>query len=218
MSVYKQAFANMKLGALILFFCLMMSMALNFALGYWLYVTPKEQSIYVPPQIPTTGLTLKQKTISGSEVYAFAFYVWQSIQTWPVNGADDYKNNLAKYGVYLTPEFKNVLEREGKQMYNQGFLFDHQQGTFGDAGTSYSKKNVKYIGHGTWLIHLVMRTINRVSPANQGKAFAQSHVVRDAVTSFVFKVVQTKASPDFNPWGLAIAGYAVPPKEIKNFK
>ena len=218
MSVFKQALANAKLSILLLLLCFIFSMLLNIFLGVCLYRAAKYPAVYIPPHIPDSGLVIKSGKIANSEVYAFTYYIWQSIQTWPVNGSDDYKNNLDQYAPYITPAFKNVLENEGKELYNQGFLYGHQQTMFGANGGTYSPSDVKYLGHGAWLVHLTMRTINRVAPENNSKAFESSHVVRDAQTSFVFKVVRYAYAPDKNHWQLAIAGYEVPPKVNKIYK
>lgn len=218
MTVFKEALANAKLVGLVLLLCFLISMALNGFLGFCLYSVPKKLSIYVPPHIPDSGLSLKGNQTSNSQVYSFAYYVWQSIQTWPVNGGDDYKKNLDQFASYITPEFKNVLEDEGKEFYSQGFLYGHQQAMFGAGDSLYKSENVKYMGHGEWLVHLIMRTVNRVSPIDQSQAFVSSHVVRDAETSYVFKVVKTNYAPDVNHWHLVIAGYEVPPKVNKIYK
>ncbi len=218
MSIFKQALANAKISILLLLFCFVLSMFLNIFLGICLYRVPKKESIYIPPHIPNSGLTIKAGAISNSEVYAFAYYIWQAIQTWAVNGAEDYKKNLDQYAPYITPNFKNVLEQEGKALYAQGFLYGHQQMVFGAEGRTYSANSVKYIGHNTWLVHLDMRTINRIAAGDNNQAFVSSHVVRDAETNFVFKVVKYDYAPNQNHWHLAIAGYAVPPKVSKIYK
>ncbi len=215
---FKQALGNAKLTILSLLIAFIMSMGLNFYLGFCLYKVPSQQSLYVPPNIPLSGLTLKAGKTSNSQVYAFAYYIWQSLQTWPVNGFKDYKDNIDKFSPYITPGFKNVLENQGKQLYNKGFLYGHQQATFGANGSLYNPKNVRYVGHSTWLVHLDMRTINRVMPPNGSSAFEGSHVVRDAETSFVFRVVRYDYAPDQNHWHLAIAGFAVEPKVVKIYK
>jgi integrating conjugative element protein (TIGR03746 family) len=216
--MFKQALANAKLLGLALLFCFLFSMLLNGFLGFCLYSVPKKLIVYIPPHIPESGLSLKGNQTSNSQVYSFAYYVWQSIQTWPVNGSDDYKKNLDRFAPYITPDFKNVLEKEGKDLYSQGFLYGHQQAMFGASDNVYKPENVKYMGHGEWLVHLVMRTVNRVAPIDQSKAFVASHVVRDAETSYVFKVIKTNYAPDKNHWHLVIAGYGVPPEVRKIYK
>ena len=217
-SAFKHALGNAKLMILSLWFAFVVSMSLNFYLGACLFKVPSTQSLYIPPHIPLSGLTLKSGQTSNSEVYAFTYYVWQSLQTWPVNGLKDYKDNIEQFSPYITPEFNNVLRAQGKQLYQSGFLYGHQQAMFGANGSLYNPNSVRYRGHGTWLVHLDMRTINRVMPANGSSAFEGSHIARDAQTSFVFKVVRTNYAPDKNHWHLAMAGFAAPPKVIKIYK
>jgi integrating conjugative element protein (TIGR03746 family) len=218
MSRFKQALGNAKLAILSLGFGLTLSFALNIFLGLALFNVPKQITVNVPPGIPASGMKIKANNVTPARIYAFTYYIWQSLQTWPDNGLNDYANNLKNFSPYLTVAFQNVLKEEGKKMNEQGFLFKHQQMTFGINGSSFDAKNVKYIGNGTWLVRLSMRTINAVAPPEEGKGFSESHVAMDAETSFVFKVVRYDYAPDKNLWGLAIAGFATPPKVEKIHK
>lgn len=218
MSIFRQSLANAKLTILSLSLAFIASMLLNFYLGFCLLKVPSSLSLYVPPHIPDSGLKLKSGKIDKEQVYAFTYYIWQSIQTWPVNGFKDYKKNLDKYSAYLTPDFQNILKTQGNLLYKQGLLYGHQQATFGANGSAYNPKDVRYVGHGTWLVHLDMRTIDRVMPSDGSQSFEGSHVSRDAQTSFVFKVVKSDYASDKNHWHLAIAGYALAPKIIRVFK
>lgn len=215
MTQFKQALGNAKLTILSLGFALILSFIINVFLGIALYKVPKSITVNIPPAIPESGLKVKAGAITSARVYAFTYYIWQSIQTWPNNGLEDYSNNLTNFSPYLTVDFQNVLKDEGAKMNTQGFLFQHQQMTFGIDGSSFDPKDVKYVGDGTWLVHLSMRTINAVAPPEKNQGFSESHVAMDAQTSFVFKVVRYDYAPDKNHWGLAIAGYAVPPKVVK---
>tara|TARA_R110000868_G_scaffold266583_1_gene525841 strand:- start:59567 stop:60223 length:657 start_codon:yes stop_codon:yes gene_type:complete len=218
MSVFKHALANAKLLIIVLMLCFMCSMLLNSILGYFLYAVPNKITVYVPPRIPASGIDLKGGLPSDAEVFSFTYWTWQSLQTWPTDGYVDYKKNLNTFAPYVTPAFQLMLKKEGKTEYDAGFLHGHQQATFGASGSMYDPKNVKYIGHGTWLVHLNMRTINRVTPANGSGAFEGSHVDRDAETSYVFEVVQTNYAPNENYWHLQLAGYATQPKVIHIYK
>jgi integrating conjugative element protein (TIGR03746 family) len=215
MNVFKQALGNAKLAILALGFALVLSFSINLFLGFALYRVPKTITVNVPPVIPDNGLRVKAGSVTPARIYAFAYYIWQSIQTWTHDGLNDYAANLKTFSPYLTSDFQNTLKQEGKKMNAEGFLFKHQQMTFGANGSGFDPENVKYIGDGVWLVHLVMRTINAVAPPNDTHAFSEAHVAMDAETSFIFKVVKYNYAPDKNKWGLAIAGYAAPPKTIK---
>lgn len=217
MSYFKQALGNAKLAILALGFSLVLSFLLNIYLGFALFWVPKSMTVFVPPQIPGQGFHTKASQMSNSRVYAFTYYIWQSLQTWPNEGVADYKNNLKALSPYLTLGFKNTLVEDAKKQYEAGFLYKHQQLTFGVAGTAFEPRDVNYRGHGTWLVHLTMRAINSVSPPDDESGFESSHVASDAVTSFVFKVVQIPVSQK-NKWGLAMDGFASPPEQLKTLK
>ncbi|MCK4609175.1 MAG: DUF2895 family protein [Gammaproteobacteria bacterium] len=218
MSRFKHALGNAQLAIICLAFALVLSFVLNVFLGVFLFRVPNDITVNVPPAIPASGLKIKPGEINSARVYAFTYYIWQALQTWPVNGKHDYVDNIKKFAPYLTMSFQNTLKEEGKKMDEQGFLYKHQQITFGVLGSSFSPKEVRYIGNGTWLVHLRMRTINAVAPPEENKSFNESHIAMDAETSFVFKVVRYDYSPDKNHWGLAIAGYAAPPQVKKAYK
>lgn len=214
MTKFKQALGNAKLAVLALGFGLILSFGINIFLGFSLYRVPETITVNVPPVIPDSGIRLKANTITPARIYAFAYYVWQSIQTWSHDGLSDYAANLKNFSPYLTSKFQNTLKDEGKKMSTEGFLYKHQQMMFGADGNSFSPEDVKYI-NGAWLVHLNMRTINTVAPPDEEHGFSESHVAMDAETSFVFKVIKYDYAPDKNHWGLAIAGYAAEPKVIK---
>jgi hypothetical protein len=50
--------------------------------------------INIPPQIPVNGITLSADTVPAATVYSFAYYVWQGINHWSTDGAQDYKKGI----------------------------------------------------------------------------------------------------------------------------
>ena len=214
MTVFKQALANAKLFILLLLLINGILASVAFYAINGLINAPTKMDLYVPPAIPDTGMFVKVGEIPSSTVYSFAYYIWQSLQTWNTNGEVDYQKNILTFAPYLTDSFKDELKSESVALDNQGLLLNHEQETFNADNTGFDPNNVKYIGNNTWLVHLVLRTVNRVATDKDNGSFSESHVVQDATTSYVFKVIKTDAAISNNHWQLQIAGFAVAPKTI----
>jgi len=172
----------------------------------WMHSQSKIQ-VEVPPQIPESGLTLSQGEVPKTTIYSFAFYVWQSVNHWSKDGMADYKQQITQFSPFLTPNFKLKLVQSYNHLLNDGELQDRIRLMQGIAGSEYSPDDVKYIGHGTWIVHLSMRLTEMMN--------ANAKVVKDAQMLYTLKVVRYDADAKANPWGLAIAGFNTSPARLK---
>ena len=59
--------------------------------GWW--SAPRDLTIHVPPDL-RSGSTRKWWEVPPESVYAFTFYVFQTLNRWPTNGEEDYARNL----------------------------------------------------------------------------------------------------------------------------
>lgn len=218
MTVFKQALANAKLLFLSLFFIILLLVGLCVYSVHGLISVPTHMTVNVPPAIPDSGLTLKANEVPTATIYSFTYYIWQSLQTWLSNGEQDYQKNLMTFSPYITDDFHNELSNEANGLDRQGLLLDHEQTTFNATQSGFTPDDVKYLGHDTWLVHLVLRSVNRIATKSGDASFATSHIVSDATTSYVFKVIKTDLAPRSNHWQLQLAGFAVPPKRVKDFQ
>lgn len=163
--------------------------------------------VYIPPKIPSSGLTTTSKAVPLATVYGFAFYVWQSVNHWENDGLQNYKQQITQYSPYFTPTFKNSLIQNYNNLLNQGELQDRIRIMQGMSGSEYSPLDVKYIGHDTWIVYLKMRLTEMIN--SNGK------IVKDVQMYYTLKVVRYDVDPNSNHWGLAIAGFAASPARIK---
>jgi len=170
----------------------------------WMH-TQSRIRIEIPPRIPESGLTLTQGDIPETTLYSFAFYIWQTLNHWPENGLLDFKQKITQNAPYLTPDFKETLIQNYNQALAQGELQDRIR--ILQPIASYSPKNVRYLGHGTWLIHLQMHLIERLH--------SNTKVVKDVLMDYTLKVMRYNVDAKQNPWGLALAGFAKSPKRLK---
>ncbi len=179
----------------------------NIATEFFWHHSQNSMRVYIPPKIPSSGLTTSSNSIPRSTVYGFSFYVWQSVNHWSADGMQNYKQQITKYSPYFTPAFKNSLVENYNNLLNQGELQDRIRIMQGMAGSDYSPSDVTYIGHDTWIVHLKMRLTEMMN--SNGK------IVKDVQMYYTLKIVRFDVDPNTNHWGLAIAGFAEHPARIK---
>lgn len=217
MSPFKQSLGNAKLAIACLCVAMILSFALNIFLGVMLYSVPKNMTVFVPNRIATGGQNLKADQISNPQVYQFAYGTITNLLTWDTNASKAFPKKIKANSPYISGKFQNYLKAQGTQMQSAGFLFGHTQITYGVNGSSFNPKNVKYIGNHTWLVKLVLRSVNYVASAN-GDGFAKAHVASDTATSYVLKISKFPIIKGFNETGLRIDGYAITPKQVKVYQ
>jgi len=171
--------------------------------------TQSNLTIHLPPEIPTSGLTMKAKAYPKSQVFAFAFYIWQSINHWPNNGAKDYQDTIKQLSPYLTPQFKHNLMEDYNTRFNQGELQDRIRMMQGMNGSAFNPKDVLYLGHGTWLVHLQMRLSEYMNTS--------ANVIKDTQVMYNLRVVISQKDANQNQWGLALDGFSSTPKRLNTF-
>jgi integrating conjugative element protein (TIGR03746 family) len=190
-----------------LWFVIAMAFLVNaLAVFGWMHSQTKIK-INVPPRIPESGLTITQGQVPKTTVYSFAYYVWQSINHWSINGMLNYKQQITQFSSFLTPSFKLKLVQNYNNLLNQGELQDRIRTMQGMSGSEYVPQDVKYVGHGTWIVHLKMRLTEMMS--------SNAKVVKDVQMYYTLKVVRYNVDAKQNPWGLAIAGFAANPARLK---
>lgn len=168
----------------------------------WMHAQAKIQ-IEIPPAVPESGLTLTEGQVPDTTIYSFAFYIWQSINHWPNDGMQDYKNQLSQFTPFLTPGFKIKLANNYNQLLNEGELQDRVRLMQGVAGSEYQPGDVKYLGHGTWIVFLDMQLTEMMN--------ANAKIVKDVNMQYALTVVRFNVDAKTNPWGLALAGFAESP-------
>lgn len=185
------------------------SFVVNLCLILSWHSSQQKIEVYIPSQIPTTGLIQKANKVLPTTVYSFAYYIWQSINYWPQNGAEDYKKAIEQFSPFLTPRFKNFLIKDYNERFNQGELQERLRNLQGLNGTAFETKDVEYIGHDTWLVHLRLRLNEHMSMnANQ---------VKDVALNYTLRIVCYEINSKINPWGLAVDGFVANPERIQTY-
>ena len=167
--------------------------------------SPSRLTLYLPPDIHN-GATLKADSIPDPLIYSFAYEVWQELNYWSNEAGEDYQKNIRTYWSYLTPKFKAELLEDYADLKTSGKVqrIRYLQGL---SGAAYESGNVKKLGNDTWEVDLKMRLTE----------FKNNQIVKDIEIIYPLKITRINASPQNNPYGLALAGFVAEPQRQKTY-
>lgn len=206
---FQHALANAWLSIHILWVALGCLLVLNLALMIGWHHAQKSIHVYIPPQIPVSGITQNANHIPVSSIYSFAFYIWQGINYWPDNGVTDYKKNIEQFSPFLTPKFKQALLRDVQDRQTHGELQDRLRHLQGVNGSTFEAKDIESLGHDTWMVHLQMRLSEQMN--------MNGNAVKDVILHYALRVVRYDVNAKQNPWGLALDGFVENPERIHTY-
>jgi integrating conjugative element protein (TIGR03746 family) len=209
MTRFQNVLENARLAIQVLILALGLLFISNILLIIGWYNAQEKIEVHLPPQIPADGLTLQAGQYPPASVYSFAYYIWQSINNWPKNGTDDYKQAIQQFSPFLTPTFKAFLIRDYNNRYNQGEIQDRLRTLQGVSGSAFTPADVEAIGHDTWLVHLHLRLTESMN--------INGNQVKDTAIDYVLRVVHYPIDAKSNPWGLALDGFAVNPQRSQTY-
>lgn len=117
---FQNVLENARLTIQVLVLCLGLLFILNLLLIIGWQGAQGKIEVYLPPQIPADGMTLQANSYPPATIYSFAFYIWQSLNNWPSDGAQDYKQAIQQFSYFITPSFKAFLIHDYNNRLNQG--------------------------------------------------------------------------------------------------
>lgn len=175
---------------------------------------PKDLTIHIPPDT-RTGSTRLWSDIDQSNIYSFAFYIFQQLNSWPTNGEMDYKRNINRLTSYLTPKCKTVLLNEYEERRAGGELKDRVRsiGEIDGHGINSDVKNyqtgrfesrVKILSDKAWVTTFDFY----IDEYYKGEA------VKRTMARFPLSVVKSDTDPEKNPWGLKLNCFASQPLKL----
>ena len=206
---FQNALENARLAIQLLLLALGLLFISNVFLIMGWHSAQEKIEVHLPPQIPIDGLTLQANSYPSASIYSFAFYIWQSINNWPTDGAKDYKQTIQQFSPFLTPSFKSFLIRDYNNRFNEGEIQDRQRTLQGIDGSAFSISDVENIGHDTWLVHLHLRLTEHMN--------INGNQVKDTAIDYVLRVVRYQTDAKSNPWGLALDGFAQDPQRLQTY-
>lgn len=204
---FQNVLENYKLALLIAIFTVGLLFVCNLSLIVGWHLSEQKVRVFIPPQVPTSGLTMTANDVPAASVFSFAYYVWQNLNDWSSDGAEDYPANLTKFSPFLTPNFHHELTMDFQKRFQAGEVQHRLRNLLGVSGSLYVPSDVEYVGHGTWLVHLVMHLSERVKDNDAP--------VKDIQMSYTLRVVSYDVSGTQNQWGLALDGFSGEPERIE---
>ncbi len=206
---FQNALENARLALQILATAFLVSIIINILLIIGWHGAQSKVNVYIPPQIPQTGITLRAGEYPNTTIYSFTYYIWQSINHWPTNGVDDYKQTIQQFSAYLTPRFKNFLIHDYNERFNQGELQERIRTLSGLNGAVFQNADVQAVGDGVWIVHLKMRLSEHMN--------MNSNEVKDVAIEYTLRIVRYDVDAKANPWGLALDGFIANPQRIQTY-
>jgi len=173
--------------------------------GWW--SAPRDLTIHVPPDL-RSGSTRKWWEVPPESVYAFTFYVFQTLNRWPTNGEEDYSRNLHTLSPYLTPSCQAFLRADYDYRRSTGELRQRVRGIYEIPGRGYGDDpatRVKVVSDRDWIVTLDV----------SADEYYGSEQVKRALVRYPIKVVRLDIDPERNPFGLALDCYAGAPQRIE---
>lgn len=148
---------------------------------------------------------LEAATIPNYTVYDFAYRIWQGVNYWPTNGADDYKNNISQFRPYISQSFRSELDNQYRDLIALGELQDRSRTMVNTnaASIDYDKDVIK-LSADRW-------QVNITTDINE---YIGTHEVKHVRVKYPLVVTKNDISIDENPWGLQIVGFAKEPTKI----
>jgi integrating conjugative element protein (TIGR03746 family) len=158
---------------------------------------PKQLTVHVPPDL-RSGATLSFGEVPASNVYTFAFYIFQQLNRWPEDGAKDYGKAIFRISPYVTPRYQAELMADLERKGRQGELAYRVRGVQEIAGHGYDERRVDVLAPGVWVVWLDLDLLESV----------KGMTVKKTAIRYPLRVVSLSVDPEANPWGLALDGFS----------
>src|SRR3569832_1325048 len=144
------------------------------------------------------GAHMKIDEVTPSNVYTFAYYIFQQLNSWPKSGAEDYGANIWRLSAFFTDAFQQALLRDLDERGHRGELAYRKRALFESPGTAYEDWRVQVLSDGSWVVLLDLEIEETV----------RGVTVKKPKLRYPLKVFRSRADPERNPYGLVLAGFA----------
>ncbi|EDX3117062.1 TIGR03746 family integrating conjugative element protein [Salmonella enterica subsp. enterica serovar Mississippi] len=183
--------------------CGVLLVLLILALVGWM-MSPRNLTIHNPPDL-RAGSSRAWWEIPPSTVYAFSFYIFQQLNSWPKDGDVDYPYRIETLSAYLTPTCKELLHKDAKQRKDLGESRDRVRGVSEIPERGYRDDSVTIIDRDNWLVRLDLVT----------DEYVNSEPVKRSLVRYPLKVVRWDKNPEANPFGLALDCLSEAPQRLE---
>ena len=159
--------------------------------------SPRHLTVHVPPDL-RSGATQTIDEVPPANVYAFAFYIFQQLNHWSEDGAQDYGKAIFRISPYVTPRYRAELIADLELKGKQGELAYRVRGVQEVPGHGYEERRVDVLAAGVWVVWLDIDLLESV----------KGMTVKKTSIRYPLRVVRLSVNPEANPWGLALDGFA----------
>ena len=159
--------------------------------------SPRHLTVHVPPDL-RSGATQTIDEVPPANVYAFAFYIFQQLNHWSEDGAQDYGKAIFRISPYVTPRYRADLIADMELKGKQGELAYRVRGVQEVPGHGYEERRVDVLAAGVWVVWLDIDLFESV----------KGMTVKKTTIRYPLRVVRLSVNPEANPWGLALDGFA----------
>ncbi len=158
---------------------------------------PSTITVHIPPDL-RSGSRLALDEVPSPNVYSFAYYIFQQLNRWPNNGAEDYGKAIFRIAPYLTDAYRNALVIDMDNRGKRGELAHRTRSLQALPGVAYSAERVEVLGADAWVVWLDLELQESV----KGMTIKKTRI------RYPLRVVRLAIDPESNPWGLALDGFA----------
>lgn len=166
------------------------------ALGWAFKSTVSEFTIHIPPDL-RNGATIvasKAPDVPTTTAYTFAYYVWQQVNRWPVDGSKNYGEQIFNMQYYLTPACREQLQADMNVRFTNGELARRTRSVMEIQGLGFADERVLVTDGSSWkvLLDLQLQETQNGTP------------IKDAFIRYPMRVVRFDIDRSKNQWGLAV--------------
>ncbi|MBI6549749.1 PFL_4703 family integrating conjugative element protein [Xenorhabdus lircayensis] len=183
--------------------CGVLVLVLLITLTGWM-TAPRNLTIHNPPDL-RSGSTRAWWEVPAPSVYSFAFYIFQQLNAWPKNGAQDYPAKIVALSPYLTPTCQDFLREDAKTRADSGELLDRVRVVYEIPGRGYETNSVTVHNQDNWRVRLDL----------VADEYYHAESVKRALVRYPLKVVRWEGDAERNPFGLALDCYDGMPQRLE---
>lgn len=158
---------------------------------------PEHLTVHIPPDL-RSGAVQAAGSVPPANVYAFAFYIFQQLNRWPRDGAEDYGQAIFRVSPYLTPRYRADLVADMELKGKRGELAYRVRGVQEVPGHGFDESRVDILAPGIWVVWLDLDLFESV----------KGMTVKKTAIRYPLRIVHHAVDPETNPWGLALDGFA----------
>ncbi|QTL40346.1 TIGR03746 family integrating conjugative element protein [Xenorhabdus budapestensis] len=166
--------------------------------------SPRNLTIHNPPDL-RSGSTRPWWEVPAPSVYSFAFYIFQQLNAWPKNGAQDYPAKIYSLSPYLTPACQDFLREDAKTRADSAELPDRVRVVYEIPGRGYGTRSVTVRDRDNWVVRLDL----------VADEYYHAEPVKRALVRYPLKVVRWEGDAERNPFGLALDCYDGMPQRLE---